>query len=230
LIGFGISMGLIYGAADKIGGWITGLWAISIILILVAMILSMVVNGKFFLNMGQVKKSLVWSMWIVYIIAEGAGFGILFTAFCVQFSIDKGILYLLLIFAAGGVAFLICALIGKSLSTKQMLSFGRFVGYMSIGFMVVFGICMLIMMIMMFIPNVGWAGGAMWTLIIGLSTLLFLFYMIFDVSMISKTQQFIATDDKNVVWTVGMIFGFRLLVDLVGLIWNIAILILRFAR
>jgi hypothetical protein len=27
-----------------------------------------------------------------------------------------------------------------------------------------------------------------------------------------------------------MIFGFRLLVDLVGLVWNVAILVLRFAR
>jgi hypothetical protein len=27
-----------------------------------------------------------------------------------------------------------------------------------------------------------------------------------------------------------LIFGFRLLVDLVGLVWNIAILVLRFSR
>ncbi|MDR3257434.1 MAG: hypothetical protein LBT17_01410, partial [Mycoplasmataceae bacterium] len=200
-------------------------------LILVAMILSMVVNGKFFLNMGQVKKSLVLSMWAIYIIAEGAGFGILFTAFYAQFGLSKGVSYLLLIFAAGGVAFLICALIGKSLSTKQMISFGKFVGYMSIGFMIVFAMCMLAMMITLFIPGAGgWMGGGMWTLIIGLSTLLFLFYTIFDVSMISKTQQFIATDDRNIVWNIGMIFGFRLLVDLVGLIWNIAILVLRYVR
>jgi hypothetical protein len=62
---------------------------------------------------------------------------------------------LLLIFAAGGVAFLICALIGKSLSTKQMISFGKFVGYMSIGFMIVFAMCMLAMMITLFIPGAG---------------------------------------------------------------------------
>jgi hypothetical protein len=102
---------------------------------------------------------------------------------------------------------------------------------MSIGFMIVFAMCMLAMMITLFIPGAGgWMGGGMWTLIIGLSTLLFLFYTIFDVSMISKTQQFIATDDRNIVWNIGMIFGFRLLVDLVGLIWNIAILVLRYVR
>jgi hypothetical protein len=60
-IGFGISYGLINSKID-LSGYITLLWAISIILILVAMIISMVVNGKFFMGMGQVKKSLIWSM------------------------------------------------------------------------------------------------------------------------------------------------------------------------
>jgi hypothetical protein len=37
-------------------------------------------------------------------------------------------------------------------------------------------------------------------------------------------------DNAALTSKLGMIFGFRLLVDLVGLVWNIAILVLRFAR
>jgi hypothetical protein len=54
--------------------------------------------------------------------------------------------------------------------------------------------------------------------------------MVFDISAISKTQQFIGIDNTQINWTLAMMFGFRLLVDLVGLIWNIAIFVLRFAR
>jgi hypothetical protein len=54
--------------------------------------------------------------------------------------------------------------------------------------------------------------------------------MVFDISVISKTQQFLTIDNTQLSWTLAMIFGFRLLVDLVGLIWNIAIFVLRFAR
>jgi hypothetical protein len=57
-----------------------------------------------------------------------------------------------------------------------------------------------------------------------------LLYMVFDISAISKTQQFLAIDNSQLNWTLAMIFGFRLLVDLVGLVWNIAILVLRFAK
>jgi hypothetical protein len=54
--------------------------------------------------------------------------------------------------------------------------------------------------------------------------------MIYDISVISKTQQFIGVNSDKANWTLAMMFGFSLLVDLVGLIWNIAILVLHFAR
>jgi hypothetical protein len=95
--------------------------------------------------------------------------------------------------------------------------------------MIIFAISMVVMIVTLFTGSSFMSTG-LWVLIVGISTLLFLFYMIFDISMISKTQQFINTEDKQLTWTIGMIFGFRLLVDLVGLVWNIAMLVLRFAR
>lgn len=229
LIGFAIAMGIWKSNnIETLNNSITLLWTFSIILILVSMILSMVVNVKLFTRMGNVSKGLIYSMWTVYIVAEGLGFGLLFLAFMVQFNGQQGILYLIFVFAAGGIAFMIAALIGKSLSTKAMMSLGKFISILSIAFMVMFFVFMIATIVASFTSSFGSEG--LFLMIIGLSTILFLLYMVFDISVISKTQQFLTIDNTQLSWTLAMIFGFRLLVDLVGLIWNIAIFVLRFAR
>jgi hypothetical protein len=65
-------------------------------------------------------------MYSLYILAEGFAFGILFSAFQMNFGTQKGIQYLILIFAIGGLAFLIAGLIGQRLSIKGMMSLGKF--------------------------------------------------------------------------------------------------------
>jgi hypothetical protein len=65
-------------------------------------------------------------MYALYILAEGFGFGILFSAFQLNFEGSKGIQYLILIFAIGGISFLIASLIGQRLSIKGMMSLGKF--------------------------------------------------------------------------------------------------------
>jgi hypothetical protein len=159
------------------------------------MIVSMVVNVKLFTRAGNVSKGLIYSMWLIYIVAEGLGFGILFLAFMIQFNQSTGILYLTFVFAAGGVAFIIAALIGKSLSTKAMMSLGRFISILSIAFMLIFFVLMIATIVTSFTGS--FSGDGLFLLIIGLSTLLFLLYMVFDISAISKTQQFLAIDNSQ---------------------------------
>jgi hypothetical protein len=159
------------------------------------MILSMVVNVKLFTRMGNVSKGLIYSMWTVYIVAEGLGFGLLFLAFMVQFNGQQGILYLIFVFAAGGIAFMIAALIGKSLSTKAMMSLGKFISILSIAFMVMFFVFMIATIVASFTSSFGSDG--LFLMIIGLSTILFLLYMVFDISVISKTQQFLTIDNTQ---------------------------------
>lgn len=228
LIGFGIAMGLWSANGQALINSVPLLWTFSVILILVAMILSMVVNVKFFTRMGNVSKALVLTMWGIYVVAEGLGFGMLFLCFMVQFEMQQGILYLMFVFAAGGVAFLIAALIGKSLSNRATMALGKFISMLSIAFMVMFFVFMIATLIVSLTGS--FASDGLFLMIIGLSTILFLLYMVFDISAISKTQQFIGIDNTQINWTLAMMFGFRLLVDLVGLIWNIAIFVLRFAR
>lgn len=229
LIGFAIAMGLYKSlGTDQLNSSINLLWTFSIILILASMIISMVVNVKLFTRRGQVSRPLIWSMWLIYIVAEGLGFGILFLAFMVQFNQQQGILYLVFIFAAGGVAFVIASLIGKALSANATINLGKFIGLLSIVFFIMFFVFMIATIVSSLSGTFG--GDGLYLMIIGISTILFLLYLVFDISTISKTQQFISIDNAQLNWTLAMIFGFRLLVDLVGLIWNLAILVLRFAR
>jgi hypothetical protein len=73
------------------------------------------------------KKSTIAIMYTMYILAQGFGFGILFSAFQLNYGSKSGIQYLILIFAIGGLAFLIASLIGRKLSVKGMMSLGRFI-------------------------------------------------------------------------------------------------------
>jgi hypothetical protein len=73
-------------------------------------------------------------------------------------------------------------------------------------------------------------GSGLWLMIVGLSTILFFLYMVWDMAMISKMQNFMQINDSKFAFNLVMFFGWKLLVDLVGLVWNIAILVLRFAR
>jgi hypothetical protein len=128
-------------------------------------------------------------------LAEGLGFGILFLAFIVQFSLNSGVLYLTLIFAAGGAAFIIASFIGKSLSTKATVSLGRFVGMLSIAFLIMTFVFLITSLIASFVGSFNTDG--LFLMIVGFSTILFLLYLVFDISSISKTQQFIGVDNAS---------------------------------
>jgi uncharacterized Rmd1/YagE family protein len=56
---------------------------------------------------------------------------------------------------------------------------------------------------------------------------LFFFYMIFDFATIRKMSAFIQTQDSKVAWNFIWMLGFKLLMDLVGLVYNILIMMLR---
>jgi hypothetical protein len=66
-------------------------------------------------------------MYSLYCLAQGFAFGILFSAFQLNFGTTKGIQYLILIFAIGGLVFLIAGLIGQRLSLKATMSLGKFI-------------------------------------------------------------------------------------------------------
>jgi hypothetical protein len=114
-----------------------------------------------------------------------------------QFKQGRGILYLNLIFAAGGLAFVVTAFIGKRLSSRAVVSLGKFIFYASMAFMAIFFVSMIAMLICTLTS--GFAGEGLYFMLIGVSTVLFLLYMVFDVAVISKMQQFLNYEDSRLV-------------------------------
>jgi hypothetical protein len=129
------------------------------------------------------------------------GFGILFLAFIINFATptndNKGIFYLLFVFGAGGVAFIIASFIGRAISDKAAISLAKFTGILSVAFLIVMFVFLITALIVAF-TGTGFSNNVLFLIIIGLSTLLFLLYMVLDFKAISKTQQFMDVSDAKI--------------------------------
>lgn len=199
---------------------VNSLYMISILLIFISMFGSMLV----FRNLLNQKTSKI-IFWIgLYCLAQGIGFGMLFSLFA------EDSWTLILIFGVSGIMFILCAIIGYFMSANAAFSLMKM---LSIGWIVTF-----VLMILMFIPMIimlsigGSYAGFQWyySLIMGIFCLLFMGYISYDVWMISKTSEFAQIADSRAFNNLSLFFGYRLLIDFVGLFWTIASLILRFRR
>jgi hypothetical protein len=54
--------------------------------------------------------------------------------------------------------------------------------------------------------------------------------MIYDMAMASKISSFQSMQDDKIITKYVWMFGFKLLIDFIGLIWQLASLYLRFKR
>lgn len=199
---------------------VNSLYMISILLIFISMFGSMLV----FRNLLNQKTSKI-IFWIgLYCLAQGIGFGMLFSLFA------QDSWTLILIFGVSGIMFILCAIIGYFMSANAAFNLMKM---LSIGWIATF-----ILMILMFIPMIimlsigGSYVGFQWyySLIMGIFCLLFMGYISYDVWMISKTSEFAQIADSRAFNNLSLFFGYRLLIDFVGLFWTIASLILRFRR
>lgn len=225
LLGGLFSYGIVQGHWFQ-GAAISTLYIISIVLIIVSGVMSFFIWRK----IETVKKSTIAIMYTLYCLAEGFAFGILFSAFTLNFGSAKGIQYLILIFAIGGFAFLIAGLIGHRLSAKQTMSLGKFIMYMSIAFMIMFGVTLILMIVSICTGGFSGAMDSWVTAIMCFSCVLFFLYIMYDISIISKSQAYVGIQENAIQMNYALMFGFVLLVDFVGLVWQIAYMFLRYAR
>jgi hypothetical protein len=113
----------------------------------------------------------------------------------IQFDLDKGMLYLMFVFAAGGAAFIIASFIGRFLSVKATIGLGMLLRRLSLGFILIFLVFIIATIVASSMGVFGSVG--LFLMIIGFSTVLFFLYMIYDISVISKTQQFIGVNSDK---------------------------------
>lgn len=224
LLGGLFSYGIVQG--NWFGQNITWMYWVSVILIIVSSFMSFFIWRK----IERVKKTTIVIMYSLYLLAEGFAFGILFSAFTINFGSAKGIQYLILIFAIGGLAFLIAGVIGQRLSTRATMSLGRFIMFLSIAFLILFFITMIFAIVCYATNGINGALDSWISVIMCFSCVLFFLYIMYDISVISKSQIYVGMQENAVQWNYALMFGFILLIDFVGLVWQIAYMFLRYAR
>jgi hypothetical protein len=190
------------------------MWPVAIISILVSQIMAMVA----FARIERVSKITIAILFSIYILGYSLGFGILFVAIHASYPTAKGTFLITLAFAAGGLSFLVAGIIGHRMSNRAAMTMMKFIGMLSIGFFIVFGIFMTLFIVSAFTGAFANVIDKFYILLIALSTILFFLYMIFDFVIINRIQAFVDLADSKIAWNFALMFGFKLLMDLVGLV------------
>ncbi len=199
---------------------VSSLYMISILIVFISIFGSMIVMRNLFTQ--STWKIVLWIL--LYCLGEGIGCGMLFSLF------TNDSYSMILIFGVCGVVFGMCALIGYFLNMKAAFGLAKLLR--------IAWACMLFVMLLMFIPMTVMlvSGTTMWGfqwyywLIFGLSAFLFMGYISFDVWMISNTAQFLNAGEDRAINNLVLYFGYKLLIDLMGLFWTIATFFIRFGR
>jgi FtsH-binding integral membrane protein len=116
------------------------------------------------------------------------------------------------------------------MTLKSTMTLSTYLKYLSIGFLMIMLLWFAMSIIAVFTNGFGINLDYMYCLILGFGTLLFFLYTIFDFSVISKMSPFLSVQDSSIVANYVWMFGFKLLIDLVMMVWYILLIIARFSR
>jgi len=196
------------------GDTIGALYFVSIICLITTIVMSMVVSYR----INKVKLATIISMICVYGIGNGIMFGILFYAIAQTNNIGsnvnmQGILFCFLI--AGGI-FGISGLIGTFLSMKFTLTLGKFLMIATLVFMAIY---LVIVLYILFSGNN--FDTKTYLIVSGVWGLLLIGYIMYDFSIIKKSEAFMELLDSKTQTKFVFMFGFMLLVNLIAILWLI---------
>jgi FtsH-binding integral membrane protein len=162
----------------------------------------------------------------LYSFAQGISFGALF--FILDLAQVAGSQYklwdIIYIFAIGGGIFLISGVIGSFLSHKATITLSKFLLYISMSVLVLF-------VVLMFLAIFGvFASERFYLILYFLMGVIYILYIMWDFSVIRKSEQFMQMADDKVKLNFVLMFGYKLLVDFIGLIWTLIRLYLMLNR
>ncbi|WKX02204.1 Bax inhibitor-1 family protein [Candidatus Mycoplasma mahonii] len=179
-------------------------------LIMVSFVIRIIWTFRFM----KASKTFIIVNYLVYVAAQGIGFGILFTMWKAQ--------DILIAFGVAGVLFGVMAFAGYK--ARDLSKLGVFLFYGSIA-MLVLGI---ISMILYFSGIYSDKLIFVYFLAAGVLTLLYISY---DVWLLKKfSEKLEHTNDPEMEFRISAFFGFRLLTDIVQLIWIVLRLMRYFGR
>ncbi|MDR2636589.1 MAG: Bax inhibitor-1/YccA family protein [Mycoplasmataceae bacterium] len=199
---------------------VTSLYVISIICIIATLVLSLFTLRR----IEKIKLALLIWMIVLYAIGNGLSFGVLFYAISLsQSSIDMYDIIICFLLTCG--IFAISGTVGTMLSARFTLSLGKFLMIATFAFLISF---LILMFISLFTHILG--SEKINILIWAIWGVMIILYIMYDLSVISKSQQFIQMSDSPTQTKYVFMFGFMLFVNLIQLFWVMIRLMLSLKR
>lgn len=211
-----------YGATAGIG------FAIFFVMLIGGMVTSILWIKNMFSSESMGMTILCYAL---YILTTSLAFGWLF-ALGISDDPNKNLWWLPVMFVITGGVFLIALLISKILSINSVLTMGKMIGATAIAMMVFLIVFLVLAIVTATTHNtgVGLAADTICSLIMmGMAVISFL-YVIIDIWQISKVSQFNDQTGIEQPKIVAWFFGYRLLTDLVNVLFIVLMFFLRFAR
>jgi FtsH-binding integral membrane protein len=196
------------GSGPQQDNVIIPLYIVSVIMLIASLIMSVVVSARIM----KVKLATIISMIFLYGIANGISFGILFYAIQVTPDTNVHMVDFLVCFLITCGVFAITGFLGTLLSLRFTLSLGKFIMIATFSFMFIF----LILIIVSLFTNI-LGGDKIQLVIYGIWGGLMILYVLYDFSMIKKSQSFTDLLDSDTQTKFVFMFGFTMLVNLIQL-------------
>lgn len=223
----GASFGWMALFTSKLEG--NDIYRIGFPIFMITLILGMVVSMMWVANMlknGSV--GLTVSCYLLYILSESVAFGWLFG---IADHEGKGS-WLGVLFFVVAFAFLMSTLIAKVISFRSIITMGKIMGIVGITMLVSFLMFFILMLVNIFVwnPGVGMAQDTFCLVImLGMTVVSFL-YLIIDIWSISKVSEFQDMTGQEFPKIMTWFCGFRLLTDLVNVLFILLLWLIRFSR
>lgn len=195
---------------------------ICLVMLISGMIVSMLWAANMMKN-GSV--GLTALCYAIYIITTSIAFGWIFAVGMVQ----SQAYWLPVIFAVVGAIFLIATMIAKVISINGIITMGKIIFAVGIVMALFFLMFFIILLVMIFSPTAGIISGDILCtgIMMGMSIVSFL-YIVIDIWQISKISEFATTTGQEYSKILPWFLGYRLLTDLVNLLFIVVLYIIRF--
>jgi hypothetical protein len=167
--------------------------------------------GKIIVNPGGVKIFSMILTPLIYSIAEGIAFGVLFYAIYLTSALNMQ--DIIGVFAISAAMFIFSGLIGSLFSIKTTFTIGKILLIASLSYLFILPIFVLIVMF-----NPIFINQPLVLAVYSIMGFIMLLYIMYDFSVITKINQFamIVSNKEQIMYS--LMFGFKLLIDFVGLV------------
>lgn len=206
-----------------------GLMNIGLSICLITLFSSMIVSMLWVANMiksGSIPLTI--ACYLFYIASTSVAFGWMFNL--AERSVDAT--WLMFTFVIVGAGFLLATMIAKISSANSIMTMAKVIGIVGFVMSILFIVFLVLLMVSIFVwnPNVGVIGDTLCSIVMLSMTVVSFLYIVIDIWQISMLSEFQQASGQETLEILPWFCGFRLLTDLVNLVFIVIFWMLKFSR